>query len=125
MSIQKIHHFTDLYAWQKNHQLALLIYQITKHFPKDELFGLISQIRRAVISITSNIAERYGRYHLNDRIRFYIQARGSNTEVQNHIILARDLNYINEDEFNQLKMLSFEGYKIICGLIKTTSEQIY
>lgn len=124
MPIQKINHFTDLFAWQKNHKLILEIYKITKTFPKDELFGLTSQIRRAAASITANIAEGYGRFHIKDRVKFYLNARGSSTELQNHLILAKDLNYIDLNTYNQLKVLSFEGYKIICGLINSTSEQL-
>ena len=120
MSNKSIHHFTHLIAWQKNHQVVLKIYQLTKKFPKEELFGLVSQIRRAAASITANIAEGYGRYHPKDRIRFYLMARGSNTELQNHIILAHDLGYITDNEFEPLKVQVFEGYKIICGLIKST-----
>jgi len=118
-----IKHFTDLLAWQKNHQLVLEIYKITKKFPKDELFGLTSQIRRAVVSITSNIAEGFGRYYFKDKARFYIMARGSSTEVQNQLILAKDLGYINKDEFNKIKIISFEGYKLICGIISAMEKQ--
>ncbi len=120
MPNKNIHHFTHLFAWQKNHKLVLKIYEITKKFPKEELFGLISQIRRATSSITANIAEGYGRFHSKDRIRFYLQARGSSAELQNHLILAYDLGYITEDEFNESKIIAFEGYKIICGLINST-----
>jgi four helix bundle protein len=121
MSNKNIDHFTHLIAWQKNHKNTLKIYKITKKFPKDELFGLISQIRRAAASVTANIAEGYGRFHTKDRIRFYLHARGSNTELQNHLILAYDLRYITEEEYNELKISIFEGYKIICGLIKSTT----
>lgn len=116
-----INHFTNLIAWQKNHNIILNIYNISQKFPKEELFGLTGQIRRAASSVTANIAEGYGRYHSKDRIRFYMIARGSNTELQNHIILAKDLNYITEAEFIKLKTDIFEGYKIICGLIKSTN----
>lgn len=118
---QNIHHFTHLIAWQKNHELVLKIYKITKNFPEEEMFGIISQIRRAASSVTANIAEGYGRFHPKDRIKFYLHARGSSAEVQNHLILAHDLGYISKGDFNELKMISFEGYKIICGLIKSTS----
>ncbi|MDD4333403.1 MAG: four helix bundle protein [Patescibacteria group bacterium] len=121
MSNTTIHHFTDLIAWQKNHELVLKIYKITKNFPKEELFGLISQMRRAASSITANIAEGYGRFHSKDRIRFYLQSRGSSAELQNHLILAHDLKYLNDQEFEELKIISFEGYKIICGLINSTA----
>ena len=114
-----IRHFTDLNAWQKNHQLILEVYKLTKNFPKEEIFGLTNQLRRAASSITANIAEGYGRYHYNDKNRFYFIARGSSLEVQNHLLLARDLGYIKEQEFSLIKVLSFEGYKLICGLIKS------
>jgi len=112
-----IKYFTDLLAWQKNHNLVLEVYQLTKKFPKDELFGLTSQIRRAVVSITSNIAEGFGRYYFNEKIRFYRIAKGSATEVQNQLIIAKDLKYITEEEFNKIKVISFEGYKLTCGII--------
>lgn len=118
----QIKHFTDLFAWQKNHFLVLEIYKLTKKFFKDELFGLTSQIRRAVVSITSNIAEGYGRFHFKDIIKFYTIARGSSTEVRNHLIIAKDLGYITEEEFNKIKVISFEGYKLICGIIQSTEK---
>lgn len=118
-----IRHFTDLFAWKKNHEFVKLVYQITKKFPEDEKFALTSQLRRSASSITANIAEGYGRYHLKDKIRFYYQARGSNTESQNHLILAYELNYLTEEEYLKLKAIVFEGYKILCGLIRTTSLQ--
>lgn len=121
MSTQ-IKHFTHLDTWQKNHDLVLKVYRLTKKFPKDELFGLVSQIRRAVCSITGNIVEGYGRYHYNDKIRFYVMARGSSSEVQDYLIIAKDLGYISEGEFNQIKVISFEGYKLICGLIQSTEK---
>lgn len=120
----KINHFTELIAWQKNHQIVLKIYKISKDFPKEEIFGLTSQIRRAAASVTANIAEGYGRFHQKDRINFYMHSRGSNTELQNHLILAHDLEYISDIVFNELKQEVFEGYKIICGLIKSTQNII-
>ena len=122
MSDNKITHFTHLNAWKKNHHLVLKVYQITKKFPKEELFGSTSQIRRAASSITANIAEGYGRYHYNDKIRFYTIARGSSAEVQNYLIIAKDLEYISIEDFNDIKVISFEGYKLICGLIQSTEK---
>ena len=90
-----IDHFTKLIAWQKNHELVLLIYKTTKRFPKNEMFGLTSQIRRAASSITANIAEGFGRYYPKDKTRFYYQARGSSSEVQDQMILAKDLKYLS------------------------------
>lgn len=121
MTGNKINHFTKLIAWQKNHEFFKAVYEITKTFPQDEKFGLISQLRRAASSITANIAEGYGRYHIKDKIRFYYQARGSSTECQNHIILAYELGFIDEKDYDLLKIKSFEGYKILCGLIKSSN----
>ena len=118
----KIQHFTHLHAWQKNHQLVLEVYKLTKKFPKDELFGLTSQIRRAACSITANIAEGYGRYYYKEKKRFYTIAKGSSSEVQNFLIVAKDLDYINKKEFDKIKIISFEGFKLICGLIHSTDK---
>ena len=83
------------------------------------MFGIINQIKRAAVSITCNIAEGYGRFHFKDRNRFYYLARGSNMEVQNLLILSYNLNYISEIEYNNLKVLSYEGYKLLNGLIRS------
>lgn len=120
MSKSNIHHFSHLFAWQKNHQLVLNVYKITKDFPREEQFGLTQQIRRSASSITANVAEGYGRYHYKDKIRFYYNARGSNTETQNHLILAKDLGYLKEKDYQILKEKVFEGFKLISGLIKST-----
>lgn len=118
----RITHFTQLVAWKKNHDLLLSIYRITKKYPREEMFGLTSQTRRAASSITANIAEGYGRFHSKDKARFYLQARGSSSELQNHLILAKDLRYIFISEFEELNNLCIEGYKIICGLINSTNK---
>ena len=86
--------FTDLIVWQKGHFLVLEIYKYASDFPKDELFGLTSQIKRAIISVTSNIAEGFKRHSKKEKIQFYYVALGSITEVQNHLIIARDLHFI-------------------------------
>ena len=120
---QKISHFTHLDAWKVNHELVIMIYKITKNFPRDERFGIIDQIRRATSSITANIAEGWGRYHYGDKIRFYYQARGSNCEVQNFIILAKDLGYLSEEDCEILKQKVFQGFKLINGLIRSIEKQ--
>ncbi len=119
---EEIKHFIDLDAWKVNHELTLLIYKITKKFPKDEKFGLIDQLRRAASSITANIAEGWGRYHYADKIKFYYQARGSNAEVQNFLILAKDLGYLSLRDYQHLKEKVFQGFKIINGLIRSTEQ---
>jgi len=79
----EIKDFTNLNAWKEGHRLVLSVYEFTKEFPEDERFGLISQLRRASVSITSNIAEGFARYYFKDKVRFYYMARGSVSEVQN------------------------------------------
>ena len=120
---QKINHFTQLDAWKVNHELVIMVYKITKEFPKDERFGLIDQIRRAASSITANIAEGWGRYHYADKIRYYYQSRGSSSEVQNFIILAKDLGYLLEEDCENLKQKAFQGFKLINGLIRSIEKQ--
>jgi four helix bundle protein len=115
-----IQNFTDLIAWKKNHLFVKMVYEVTKNFPSTEQFGLTSQLRRAASSITANIAEGYGRYYSKDKARFYYQARGSNTECQNHIILAYELGYLTHKQYQDLYNTVFEGYKILCGLISKT-----
>ncbi len=115
----KINYFTDLNAWQINHEVTLKIYKLTENFPSKEKYGLTNQLRRAASSVTANITEGWGHYHYANRIRFYYQARGSNCEVQNFLILAKDLNYIKENDFNNLKRKVFEGFKVINGLIRS------
>lgn len=114
--------FTDLEAWREAHRLTLSIYKSSKKFPKDELFGLVSQIRRAVISIESNIAEGFSRYHFKDRLNFYYQARGSIAEVQSQSITAKDLGYIDEIDLTGILDTSQKTQIILSGLIKSTEE---
>ncbi len=79
--------FDNLEAWQKAHRFALEVYKLTKGFPKEEQFGIVSQLRRAAASISANIAEGFARYHFRDKARFYYQSRGSIAEVENFFLL--------------------------------------
>jgi four helix bundle protein len=115
--------FYDLDAWAKGHSLVLEIYKITKEFPKEEKFGAIDQLRRASSSITANIAEGFGRYHFNDKTRFYYQARGSASEVQNFLLLSKDLGYISDDKCDELFKKVGEVRQLINGLIKSIEGQ--
>lgn len=94
--------FHKLLIWQRSHQLALKVYSIGKLFPKDELYGLTSQIRRAVSSIPTNIAEGCGRASNKDFAHFLQIAIGSAAEVEYELLLAHDLNYINENDYQTL-----------------------
>ena len=95
--------FQRVIAWQKAHEFVLLAYSISRHFPEDERFGLTSQLRRAAVSIEANIAEGYKKTSRADKLRFFNIAQGSLEECRDYHILAKDLDYINEEEFEQLK----------------------
>jgi len=121
--MKKIQNFYELEAWKKAHELTLEIYKITKNFPREELFGIVNQLRRAVCSTGANIAEGFERYHFNDKIRFYYQARGSVAEVQNFLLLAKDLGFINVDICKNLGEKANQVRQLINGLIRSIEKQ--
>jgi len=112
---------SKLILWQKSHKLVLTIYDITKKFPKDELFGLTSQIRRAAVSIPSNIVEGKARGSNKEYRRFLLMSRGSLEEVKYQILLAKDLQYIDENNYKEVLSLAKEVGKLLNGLIVSIS----
>lgn len=114
----KIVNFTDLFAWQEGHKFVLMVYKTTRTFPDFERFGLTSQLQRAVVSITSNIAEGFSRSSYKEKIQFYSMALGSLTEVQNQLIVARDINYLKKEDFEALISQSVRVHKLINSLIR-------
>lgn len=114
--------FYDLEVWKKAHQLVLDVYKLTSSFPSEEKYGITSQLQRAVTSITANIAEGYSRYHFRDRIKFYYNSRGSISEVQNFLIIARDLEFISANTFSQIFPRFDEARKMLNGLIDHNSK---
>ncbi|MBO7412052.1 MAG: four helix bundle protein [Fibrobacter sp.] len=111
--------FQDLSIWQKSHKLTLDVYDATrKLFPKEELFALTSQIRRAASSIPTNIAEGCGRKSNTELARFLHIASGSATEVEYQLLLARDLQYIDSTRFEKLNREIVEIRKMIISFIK-------
>ena len=116
---EKIRNFTELNAWKEGHKLVLLVYRIVNTFPSKEQFVLTSQILRAVISITSNVAEGFGRKGLKEKIQFYYMAQASLTEVQNQLIIARDVGYIKGGDFQNIWEQGVLTQKLINGLIRS------
>lgn len=106
-------------AWQKSRELALLIFKTTKQFPKDELFGLTSQMRRCSISISSNSAEGSGRNSFKDKARFTEIAYSSSLELLNQIMLIFGFEYISETEYHQIREKITEVNMLIDGLYKS------
>src|ERR1035437_8605195 len=102
----------DLNVWKKSMNLVILTYRLTNQFPKEELFGLASQMRRAAVSIPSNIAEGHGRNSDKELIRFLFISLGSASELETHILLSNKLDFLKEDSFNQLNELNNEIIKI-------------
>jgi four helix bundle protein len=116
----KYNDFREFPVWKKAYELVLNIYKMTANFPVDERFGIISDMRRAVNSITSNVAEGYGRFENKDKTRFYKIARGSATELQSQILISFGLGFIKnikerDDLFNQVLTIIEE----LNNLIKT------
>lgn len=116
----KIREFTDLYAWQKGHTLVILVYTITKSLPDSEKFGLISQMQRAAVSITSNIAEGFGRRGIKEKIQFYYIAHGSLTEVKNISIILRDTHLIDIEIYKTLFEALSQAQATLLGLLRAT-----
>ena len=111
--------FKDIIAWQKAYQLTLLIYKYTADFPQNEEFGLKSQIRRASISIISNIAEGFKRKSLKDRLCFYNRGETSLEEVKCQSLLSNDLKYITQIQYSELEKLQDETGRVLDGWIKS------
>ncbi len=114
----KIHSFTDLIAWQKAHIFVIKVYKTTVSFPREKIYGLSNQLKRAVSSITSNIAEGFSQKTNKLKTQFYYISLGSLTEVQNYLLIARDLGIINNEKFKELANDSIEISKLINSLIK-------
>ena len=121
----KIKSFTDLSAWREGHNLVLMVYSITRDFPKEEQFGLTVQLRRAAVSITSNTAEGFSRKSYKEKTQFYSMALGSVTELQNQLLIARDIGYLSNNIFNDIAQQSVTVHKLLNGLIKKSKTMIH
>lgn len=111
--------YQDLIAWQKARTFACEVYRVTEHFPKTEMYGLTSQLRRAAVSVASNIAEGQGRLTKGEFGHFVGQARGSLLEAETQLSIAVNLNFLNEREFNALQQMSSDVRKLVSGLIES------
>jgi four helix bundle protein len=105
--------FEELSAWKKSHEFVLEVYKITEQFPKNEVFGLTSQFRRASISIAANIAEGYKKKGKNDKLRFYNISQGSLEECKYYLILSKDLKYISKEQWSDMSDRLNEASKLL------------
>ena len=121
-TLEKIKDFTDLITWQKGHALVLAIYSSTSNFPEEERYSLTSQMRRAVVSVTSSIAEGFSRATAKDQTNFYVMAMGSLTELQNQLLIAKDVGYLEINVFDELGAQTLATQKLLAGLIKSSRD---
>lgn len=118
MGYGPIKHFRDIEAWKLARELKIEVYNIIKCLPKEEKYDLASQMRRAAISCTANIAEGYGRFHYPENIQFCRISRGSIYETQDHLITCMDNNYISKALFEKSWGLSMTAIKVLDGYIR-------
>jgi four helix bundle protein len=110
--------FRELQVWRKAHNMTMAVYEATRIFPSEERYGLTSQLRRSAASIPANIAEGCGRRSDGEMARFLQIARGSASEIEYHIFLARELRYLREDSFRQLTREADELQRMLTALIR-------
>lgn len=115
--------FQDMPIWQESMGVAVKIFEISDPFPKKEDYGLTSQIRRSALSISANIAEAFGRYHIKDKINSYYFAKGSATETQSHLIYCKEVKYTTLEAVDQLINELEEICKSLNKIIKTLHNQ--
>ena len=111
--------FRNLNVWQKAHELTLLVYRETKGFPRDERYGLTSQLRRAASSIPANIAEGCGRHTDPEFARFLDIAAGSGSELEYHLLLSRDLGILAQPAYERLSNRTTEVKRMLSGLVQS------
>ncbi len=124
VSNQSLDSFEKLLAWQAARKLTKDIYVATKTFPRDEIFALTSQMRRASSSVCANIAEGFSRSTIPDNLHFYSIAAGSLTELQSFTYIALDVEYIDEPQRQKLYNKCVAAHKLLNGLIKSTKRRI-
>jgi four helix bundle protein len=122
--MDKTYHFEKLEVWKQSRQVVVAVYELIKKFPPDERYGLCDQLRRAAISVPSNIAEGVSRIAVKETVHFLEIAFGSLMEVYCQLQVAVDLGYITEDEFSQIKPLIQSTSRLLNGLHRTKKEQI-
>lgn len=115
----KVIEFTDSEAWQQAHILRIAVLKLSMTFPIDYRFGLAAQLQRSSISIGSNLAEGFGRRGIREKIQFYNIARGSLIEVQDQLLVSRDMSLIPEDDFKVMHNQSVRVYQLINGLLRS------
>jgi len=115
--------FKELRVWSKAHELTMLVYKLTRGFPRDEVYGLTSQIRRSAASIGANIAEGCGRHSDGEMSRFLQIARGSASETEYHLLLAKDLGFLHESDFQAAEQSVVAVQRMLTSLVQKVQPQ--
>ena len=118
MEQRKITSFTQLRTWQKARDLAVMSYELSKQFPKEEVYGLTSQVRRSSVSVSANIAEGFSRASAKDKSHYYTIALGSLTESLSHAHIAAQLGFVSQDQLERYEQLTTDINKMIHGMMK-------
>ncbi len=118
IKIEKIKSFQDLEAWQEGHKLVIQVFQVTNTYPKEEVYGLIGHSKRASLSITTNISEAFSRTNFKEKIQYYSFALKGVREVQNFLLVARDLGYLKSDSFDKIAAQTAIVSRICGDLVK-------
>lgn len=122
--MEKTHSFRDLIVWQKAHQFVLAIYNATKQFPREEIFALTNQVRRASVSVAANISEGHKKKTIPNQLNYLNISEGSLEEVKYYLILANDLEYIDNTSFERLSLAAEEVGRLINGYEKSISKRL-
>ncbi|OGO37033.1 MAG: hypothetical protein A2147_11275 [Chloroflexi bacterium RBG_16_57_8] len=112
--------FTDLNVWKEGHKLVITVYRVTKSFPRTEVYSMVDQMRRSAASVTANIAEGFGRHTYKEKLQFYYLAQGSLVELKNFVLIARDVGYLAEVEFDQLQEQANLTHKLLQRFLQKT-----
>ena len=121
---ERVRFYRDLHVWQRGIELTLAVYKVTANFPKQELYGLTSKLRKAAVSIPSNIAEGHGRNTKRDYRQFLSIARGSNLELQTQLFIAEKLGFGAKEDLDNANALSTEVNLMLSALIRKLSPSI-
>jgi four helix bundle protein len=117
---KKIGDFKELRVWQEARKLRAAVYRITQSFPKEEAYGLISQMRRAAVSVTANLAEGYGRFSYQENVQFCRQSRASIYELRDHFTTALDAAYVSNEQYRELEDQAMHVVRLANGYIRST-----
>ncbi len=123
MATEKINSFKDLKTWQMAYDLAVQVYGVTAKFPDSEKFGLSNQLRRATVSVASNIAEGFSRQGLKEKVQFYHMAKGSLSEVECQLLIAYGVKYLTEHDLADLQSKLLSANKLLSALARSAQKR--